>query len=139
MFLIQIVFDISVWFHFGITLILQYLSQILQYLWPNFSNGRTRTKISNFVKPVLRNQYICLEVCINSYFDPFPTNSVVCDVRIRTLLDQILGLDVTISQQGWGDIRILWCLETYLRNELLSSNIAMLLKSIFLSLLVYNV
>ena len=41
--------------------------------WPDFSNNdvRTRIKISKFLKPVIRSQYICLKVSINSYFDPF--------------------------------------------------------------------
>ena len=44
-------------------------------LGPNFSNNdvRTRIKISNFVKPVSRSQYISLKVSMNICFDLFVT------------------------------------------------------------------
>ena len=42
---------------------------------PNFSNNdvRTRIKISKFVKPVSRSQYIPLKVSMNICFDLFVT------------------------------------------------------------------
>ena len=52
----------------------------LGIFWTNFSNNyvRTRIKISKCVKPVLRSQYSCIKVSINSYFDPLITICTWC-------------------------------------------------------------
>ena len=43
-------------------------------------------RLSKFVKPVLRSQFICLKVSINSYFDPFIAICTWCNNK-----DQICG------------------------------------------------
>ena len=74
---LQIKFDISVWFQFGITFIL--LSPFAQdmQIWAFFdlilAIMTSEIMMPKFVKPVLTSQYIFLKVSIDSYFDCFIT------------------------------------------------------------------
>ena len=76
----------------------------LGFFWPNVSNNdvRTRIRISKFVKPLLRNQYICLKVFIISYFDLFITICTWC--TNKNLSWPNLGLITSQSEsKGWGE------------------------------------
>ena len=67
---------------------------------------RTRIKISKFVEPVLRSQYICLKVSINSYFDPLNHHLYVM-YKLGPFLTKFGIMTSQRGSKGRGGTRVL--------------------------------
>ena len=55
-------------------------TRVIKLFRPNVCNNDviTSIKISKFVKPLLRSQYICFKDSVNSYFNPFVATFTWC-------------------------------------------------------------